>query len=499
MKQLTAPDKTGELLRAGQLLTVTGSALVEWITTGGVKNGPVKVSSDRVFGPFDTDIQLIISALDGVINYEMKVYAESREVWPATSYVEKLGTLPTFIDITDAVADYAAVVTNNSLVAESTDFHKSSAKTIHLNTVVNNPAGSAYIQADNKSIAMSNDLANVPSLFVFYAPLQWDAASSGLELWLSNGAGLSGTNRSRADLSYKVHPGWNVIAIDKRTASIDPFTASWVANGTAGIDFAQPIVSYRVKLFGDTARYSHLYVDSFLEGYQERPKCCFTMDDNRDTGYSIGYIQARRRNIKTSMFNIFDRVGSANYATLAQMQQMASDPLCYMGLHGAARFDGQGSGAGTDPRTEMLRNINGLKTLGLSDCKYMAWPEGAMAGNVPSISLDVAASLGIEGARSTQKNYQWFYKGAYNPLAINSIALNNSTTLAQAKTAIDTAIAWGCSVVFYSHKFGAAADSETWVTQDYLDLLDYFQTKKNAGLIDDMRFDEFMEYGKSAI
>jgi hypothetical protein len=70
-------------------------------------------------------------------------------------------------------------------------------------------------------------------------------------------------------------------------------------------------------------------------------------------------------------------------------------------------------------------------------------------------------------------------------------------TLVQAKAVIDQAIAWGCAVTFYGHDLGAAADSSTWVTADYIELLDYIATKRSLGLIDDMRFDDFMEYGKT--
>lgn len=65
-KTLTAPDRSGELLRAGQVLTVTGRAMVEWLENG-LKKGPILVNSSRQFGPFAIDQQLVISAISGSV------------------------------------------------------------------------------------------------------------------------------------------------------------------------------------------------------------------------------------------------------------------------------------------------------------------------------------------------------------------------------------------------------------------------------------------------
>lgn len=66
-KTLTAPEQSGELLRAGKILTITGNALVEWFESG-VKQAPILVNGSRQFGPMETDMRLIVSAVSGSVS-----------------------------------------------------------------------------------------------------------------------------------------------------------------------------------------------------------------------------------------------------------------------------------------------------------------------------------------------------------------------------------------------------------------------------------------------
>ncbi|OQW74860.1 MAG: hypothetical protein BVN35_09605 [Proteobacteria bacterium ST_bin11] len=66
MKTLNAPDKSGELLRSGDVLTISGNALVEY-QIDGVNQSPVRVASRLKIGPFSSDVQLIISAIVGSV------------------------------------------------------------------------------------------------------------------------------------------------------------------------------------------------------------------------------------------------------------------------------------------------------------------------------------------------------------------------------------------------------------------------------------------------
>lgn len=408
----------------------------------------------------------------------------------------------TFRQNTGLLTDYTNTVTNNSTISQSTIAKADGnvVNTVSLYTPINNPQPVATLIKDNQSIQLANDNA-IPMLLSFYCDRLPAGTNLQLYPWISNAAGVSSANRCRGVFPTAIDTiGWTTIAIDKRISSWDSFSPHFEQQGTAAFNFANPMVSYRIQLSGDVSLDSKIArIHGFGEGHRERPKVCLTFDDSKPTGYSIGYKEAKKRNITSSHFAIFDSLGATGMS-LAQITEIANDPLCYVGLHGNSRFDGAGSGAGTTPIGEMTRNIVGLKALGLSDCRYLAWPEGQLGQTSgTALCIDVAKSLGIIGARHTQQGYQWFNGGLYNPYCIRSLGLKSTLTLTQAKEAIDRCIEWGTSVTFYAHDFGAAADSITWVTQDYIDLLDYIALKRSLGLIDDMRFNDFMEYGKTIL
>lgn len=404
--------------------------------------------------------------------------------------VNVLPIAPLTIETIDTLSDY----TITGQVVEDTVIHASSEKTIKLNSTAG--SGNSRVQR-NVSLSLVNDAVNSPLLISFYIEniASADNGLSNMEIWLSNATGLGSSNRSQCQLSNAVTIGWNTVAIEKSVTQTNPFSRALVQNGTAPVNYANQILSYRLDVVGGaTDRVRNM--DALFDGYRERPKVAITFDDCRSTGYSIGYVEAKKRNIKTSHFVIYDLIGSSStFATLAQMRQIADDPLCYVGLHGAYRFDGAGSGAGRDPFIEIKRNIDGLKSLGLSDCKYVAWPEGQYYGANRSTVIGKAQELGVEGGRTTLNQHQFFY--THDPMLLRSISLNSSVSLAQAKLAIDYAISWGCSICFYGHKLGATSDSETWLTSDYTELLDYIATKRSFGLIDDLRFDEYSRFGRS--
>ncbi|NOV29168.1 polysaccharide deacetylase family protein [Methylomonas sp. ZR1] len=71
MKTLTAPDKTGELLRAGQVLSVSGNVLIELTDNTGKTYPPRSLIGINDLGPFGCDMQLIITAVSGSTQYEL--------------------------------------------------------------------------------------------------------------------------------------------------------------------------------------------------------------------------------------------------------------------------------------------------------------------------------------------------------------------------------------------------------------------------------------------
>jgi len=54
------------------------------------------------------------------------------------------------------------------------------------------------------------------------------------------------------------------------------------------------------------------------------------------------------------------------------------------------------------------------------------------------------------------------------------------------------------ALIFYGHKLAGAADSLTWVTSDYTELLDYIAQKRLDGLCDVVTIDQLYDssYGR---
>lgn len=139
------------------------------------------------------------------------------------------------------------------------------------------------------------------------------------------------------------------------------------------------------------------------------------------------------------------------------------------------------------------------------DWQHFAYPGGAFAAGPKA----VMATLGMKTAR-TIRGYaysagppeQWAsqvsYEGCKSNIAgptdwyeINASPMSSAQTLAQAKTALDTAIQKGESIVFYGHKLGAAADTTTWTTSDFTSLCAYAGNYIRQGVLRAVTMPEF--------
>lgn len=79
MKTLNASKYSGESLRAGQILTLSGTAVIKWIDSNGQIDGPVAVSNTTI-GPFDSDRQLIVYATDSSVSYDISLPVDAQSI-----------------------------------------------------------------------------------------------------------------------------------------------------------------------------------------------------------------------------------------------------------------------------------------------------------------------------------------------------------------------------------------------------------------------------------
>ena len=291
------------------------------------------------------------------------------------------------------------------------------------------------------------------------------AANLGMTLYLSHLAGLAaGSGR------FTVANPISAFAV-----SLQPFwvpkTAWTTLDGAPS--FATDILSYRVRVDSGASEPHSWDVCGMLNG-GERPTVIFTFDDGWATSYSAGHVQARKRAIPLTHYLIPELIGAGGSITLAQAQEMraAGDSL---GLHGNSRWDTAISRIATDAA--------GLRALGL-EADHAAYPEGQIGYGTAWQATEVALrAVGVKTARLAGGASPTL-RSVGDPLALTSYPLNNSMTLAQAEAAVDTAILSGGTTIFYGHQIAAVADSLTWVTADWIALLDYCAQKRREKAID---------------
>lgn len=223
-----------------------------------------------------------------------------------------------------------------------------------------------------------------------------------------------------------------------------------------------------------------------------KAKIIFTLDDNTDTGYSIGHAEAFKRSIPLTHYIIAGLVGNAGRSTAAQIETMKQRGD-YIGVHGIVEW-------ATDVNV-LASDIAALRTQGLADIEHGAWPDGVIGTGYATASvISAAKALGLKSIRKTSAAGNGCFLPAYQEMgALPAKPLSNATSLAQAKIFVDRAIASGGTLIFYGHGFGATADATTWVTSDWIALLDYVAQKRLDGLCDCVTIKQMYEQVESLI
>lgn len=332
-----------------------------------------------------------------------------------------------------------------------------------------NPAGGGvnYHITQDQTI----DMSSVDGMWMLLrSNVRKPTAGLGMTIYLSHLAALAGGAGRFQTTAYP--PGGSV--------SLQPV---WVPKtGFSVLDgspnFSNPILSWRFRV--DTnAEANDFDLVGVMFGKQ-RPCVVISFDDGWDTSYSVGHVQARKREIPLTHYligSLLDRT-DINYITTAQALEMAGQGD-YIGLHGANPWDANTSLIASD------KAALDAKLGSAFECKHASYPEGKIGNGTAWMSTKQAlVDVGCETARLAGLTGSPTLAGYGDSMALTSYALNNTTSLAQAQAAIDTAIMSGGTVMLYGHKIAGAADALTWTTSDYTSLLDYIVTKRNAGLID---------------
>lgn len=299
------------------------------------------------------------------------------------------------------------------------------------------------------------------------------ATGVGLTTYLANGSNMtvgSGGRFTCATVPYagavSVQPHWI------------PKSAFGTLDGTP--TFASPILSWRFRLDSVAGQQRDIDLCGVVIGKQ-KPCVIITFDDGWDTSYSVGHVQARKREIPLTHYligSLLDRI-DINYITTAQAQEMAGQGD-YIGLHGAIPWDADLN----LPASDKAALVAKLGT-SISNFEHASYPEGKIGDQELWKQMETTlGNLDVKTSRLAGVTGEPTLLGYGDPMALTSYPLNSTMSLAQAQSAVDTAISSGGTVIFYGHKIAGTADALTWVTSDYTTLLDYIVTKRNAGAIE---------------
>lgn len=264
-------------------------------------------------------------------------------------------------------------------------------------------------------------------------------------------------------------------------------TCEWISNNDlTTIDgtpnFSNDWLSTRLLIQSatqDIRRYSIDGIGLVNQSTKPKARIIITLDDNTDTGYSIGHEEAYSRGIPLTHYIISNSVDDVGHSTTAQLNLMKSRGD-YIGVHGNSQWYPNINTLSTD--------IINLRNQGIADLSHGAWPEGVFGyGNEPEKIIKQAKNLGLKSIRKTSAGGNGCFDPRYQEMgALPAKSLGSSLSLSQAKTFVDRAIESGGTIIFYGHKFGSFSDSTTWVTSDWISLLDYLVEKRELDLLDCM-------------
>lgn len=295
------------------------------------------------------------------------------------------------------------------------------------------------------------------------------AASVGLTAYMSHSAAMAaGVGRvSKTGIQ-------NTVGFGKQS--------DWVSNvGWTTLDgtpnFANDWLSWRFRIDSNASEPHDWDLDGIVVGGY-KPRIVISFDDGWDSSYSVGFVEAQKREMPLTHYLIGSLLNQSNYITAAQAAEMkaAGD---YIGVHGVG-------GANTWDVNTAAQIASDRGALGsLTDGLHGSWPEGKMGfGTAPAANIAAAKSVGLKTVRQIASAQGVFLPGYTEWGAMPGYPLNNTVNLATAQAAVDRVIASKGALIFYGHKLGGAADSLTWVTSDYQALLDYIAQKRLEGAVD---------------
>ncbi|UVF60998.1 glucosaminyl deacetylase [Arthrobacter phage Gorpy] len=215
-------------------------------------------------------------------------------------------------------------------------------------------------------------------------------------------------------------------------------------------------------------------VATFAEGTTKYPKgvVSFTFDDSFQSAYTVGLAKLAQHGHRATLFPILSRLDTGSYLTMAQVKMMQAVHGWEIGTHAtsdATHVDYNTlTSAQIDAELKALRAWQSLN--GITSSSF-AYPAGGFSSAIAAHVLPYYASARANfNMPSTPVTNQ--------PHRLPGMVLGASTTLAAAKTRVDTIAAGGGWQPFVIHDLiKPTRTTNDWLPADFIALVDHCITK----------------------
>lgn len=269
------------------------------------------------------------------------------------------------------------------------------------------------------------------------------------------------TNHFRYFLYFKT--GWNLISVKN---------SDWDVIGAMTWD--TPVTQFRFEFDAIAGETPAVYLDSLYFNVQATPALFLSFDDWVNSVYYDAYKYMQPKRVRGTFYITTDEIdGGGLNITAAQLREMQAGGWS-ISNHSVDTVD-----LTTIAQAAAEAKISGataaLQAIGITGNNpyYHAYPGGAYNDTV----IAAAQAVNILIARSIDSPATYYHVlPLYQPFRVwKDITLGNTTSLATAKAAIDSAISRNELCIIYGHYFvpGVPANTSEWNIGDFEDLIDY--------------------------
>lgn len=255
--------------------------------------------------------------------------------------------------------------------------------------------------------------------------------------------------------------GWNHLCVSRN---------EWINTNDS---WQNPVRSIRFQLKARAGNVCSASFDCLKAGRDSLPRVLFTFDDGYASAYTEGLSYMHSKGLKGTFYLVPELIGRANYMTPEQIND-AHDKGWALGNHTYDHTNLTSLTTLEDVKEKLQQCTDWLDGQGYTRAsKHVAYPYT----DYNHLVLTAMNDLGMETGRIGGGRYHLLPFG-HNYL-IHSNNITSTTTLAEVKKQVDTAIEGGSILVFMFHDLVESPDAGTeWAISDFRELVDYIAARE---------------------